>query len=605
MDRNGADRSMSAVLEAFRNAGILRDRAPSDLGDDSEAIVHDRLMTNWPQLVTWLHAKKTNSERFFQLSETAQLWSHSDCSPGHLLNSQSAIDGARDVTDDAPEQLKISPEFGLLRNFIAASQASVNTTRRWRTFVFRSISAMVATIAALAVILLYLIWHYHTNEQTFIDAEIRDLLRLQSTGKQDEKLLADQEGNLFRRVSFYETFGNGKIDLSDLHFKNLDLRGYSFYNLRFIRSDITNLNLARKDIKYISPFVFNDSTIVDSHFDNQDLSFSQFRDSIIRNTHFTGANLYRASFDGAKLCQVDFTGASLYLASVWDSRIDDGTLASLRNAAWWLAKGWTRDQINKLAGDGDADLAQANEKFEAYENKQEKDLTEFLKVADQSKVQGIPADIVAAYAKLLRVNEFYATSSGDDLAHAKFNLVQALNQWAWELTINGLLLVPDPKNWRYTKVDEQCSGAQTAVPVPRTALDAATRARCELMGIDDGKGTYDSLRASVEDNIGYILLQKGAVEGALEHLRIGAGAKTRETRDALFRLAVAEYASPDHADRRDWQEDLQASIDLGYVPTHERKLLAPYIDRKYDNKDGQVDPNNFRDHLDFGMQITN
>ncbi len=107
----------------------------------------------------------------------------------------------------------------------------------------------------------------------------------------------------------------------------------------------------KDDATYLSPYVFNDSSIADSNFSGANLAnFSQFRDTLLTETKFKEANLYRASFDGAQLCNVDFKGASLLLASFWN---DSATHRSCsRNGAWWLAKGWSPAQINDLAGTG-------------------------------------------------------------------------------------------------------------------------------------------------------------------------------------------------------------------------------------------------------------
>jgi uncharacterized protein YjbI with pentapeptide repeats len=591
LDRQGSDAGMSEALEAFCDSGLLRERSPGDNTDDSLEIVHDRLLFQWKLLVEWLKEKKQSSERRFQLWETAELWDKSKRSQGYLFNDKDLINDALRYIDD-------SPQSKVLGEFLDASEQALKIAQRNRTILFRSIFAGLALFTVIVSGLLYIIYLYHNNEQAFIDARIRKLLELMSSRKYAARELDENqvkelntiESEMFNSLWIYEHFGSAKIDLKDLTFPRLNLRNLSFDNLRFIRSNISRLDFGNdnKFDSYVSPYVFNDSHITESTFDGANLSYSQFRDTLIVNTSFADANLDRAAFDGAQLCKVDFTDASLLLASFWNSTLDMNTQESLKHVAWWLAKGWTPAQINDLADKG---ASEQDAKFRKFQEKREQDLNRLLKSKDASNAKGIPADIVEAYNNLIEA----------DATNPDFRSVQALNRWAWALTINGLNLVPE--NWREARIGDVCSHEA----VPATAQDAAKQALCfvkELSAGDASAENYSGLRSSIEDTLGYILLQEHDVNNALSHLRIGANPKSRETRDALFRLAVAEYASDDPADRQASHKDMQTSIDFGYVPTHEI-LLAEYIERKYKDAPGQPTEDDFRTHLDFALQDTN
>ena len=583
LDDDGADIAMSDAIEAFSRAGILRQSAPGHDADDGLKIVHDLLMCRWQRLVAWLKDEEHESERLFRLIETSRLWDGSGRSSDYLLNGEGSIADARKTLDESRD----API--LLKEYVGASEAAWRARERRETRRLQIGLGLVAVAASALLALIGVIFYYGYYRQTFINDAIHDLLRASSDPNYTADRLAAEAQKFFNDIQFYQRFGAAEINLIDTKLPDQRLHNLSFDNLRLIRSTITGLDMSRDkdDLAYLSPSVFNDSSIANSNFSGANLAFSQFRDTLLADTKFKDTNLYRASFDGARLCRVDFEGASLLQASFWNSTFDPATRRSLKNGAWWLAKGWTPSQINELAGREASAAVEPDQTMSELRSARERTLAAFL--ADPKKTHGISPDILEAHNRLVMAND-----GRDDFARA-----QALNRWAWTLAINGLSLTPDDGRSGQAHAS-LCAGAE---PIPKTALCAANQASQVLSLASGSSGAnpraedYRTFRASIEDTLGYVLLQKGDAEAALPRLAEGAGKKGRNARDALFRLSVAEYT----LGRTGWIEDMQHSIDMGYVPTHERALLSSEIEKKPDQKT----ESDFRTYLDVALQTTN
>jgi hypothetical protein len=517
--------------------------------------------------------QELRAREILRVEALAHQWLQSNKDPGYLLRG-SALKLAKTYRN---EDIDIAKLVDASEESETAKQLSQNRLLR----VGLGLAFLwVAALIGLIVTVIY----YRINEQSLINAKVKEILKVSLSKDYTLEELKRREQELFRDIQFYENFGGAEVNLRNAWLPQLPLHNFSFDNLRFIESNINGLDLSsdKDENPYISPYVFNDSTISNSFFNNSNLSFSQFRGTILVRASFADANLYRASFDYARLCDVDFAGSSLLRATFWNSTIDRKTIASLRSSSWWLANGWTAEQIDELV-EGHEDGERVDSGFAKFQERRKNELDAFIdSKGHTTKSKSIPPDIVDAYSKLVEAN-----ASKIDFVRAL-----ALNGWAWSLTINGLNRVPE--NWRKLPAEDGCSRAED---IPKTALDAANQALCladKLSGVDPSKVDYTSFRSSIEDTIGYILLQKGDVKGALAHLKNAAYPKVRETRDALFRLAIAENVSEDPNDRQAALSDMQMSIEFGYVPTHERALVS-----------GSLKQNDFAQALEFALQGAN
>jgi hypothetical protein len=172
---------------------------------------------------------------------------------------------------------------------------------------------------------------------------------------------------------------------------------------------------------------------------------------------------------------------SLLLTTFWNARIDTETQKSLQNTAWWLATGWSDQQVYEWLEDPN---------FEKSRKEREARNDELIRTG----YVGIfnLTDIVTSYEILINAN------SQDD-----FQRAQALNRWAWTLTINGLNLVPT--DWRQATGYEVASEKYCAKEdVPTAALASARQALClvERLTRDDGvRQNYTELTTSIEDTL--------------------------------------------------------------------------------------------------------
>ena len=171
------------------------------------------------------------------------------------------------------------------------------------------------------------------------------------------------------------------INLSRLKLDNLKLdervfsqtshNQWDFSSSTLSNSSLIETGVARGE-RDERQFVFDKSNIRNTSFDKTDLSLSSFDGANIENATFRDAKLFDASFVGATLINVDFSGASLSAEHVdWLSANFMGAKltnvnfsnAALRNAqfpraeikevnftgtAWWLARGWNKQQIDQL-----------------------------------------------------------------------------------------------------------------------------------------------------------------------------------------------------------------------------------------------------------------
>jgi tetratricopeptide (TPR) repeat protein len=93
---------------------------------------------------------------------------------------------------------------------------------------------------------------------------------------------------------------------------------------------------------------FDQAQIHSAHFQNSNLILSSFQNATLSQVNFADGNLAGAVFNNAKLIGVDFSRAYLNYASFLGTTIAAEDLSRFKGSSWWLAKGWTSDQLRKL-----------------------------------------------------------------------------------------------------------------------------------------------------------------------------------------------------------------------------------------------------------------
>ena len=198
-------------------------------------------------------------------------------------------------------------------------------------------------------------------------------------------------------------------------------------------------------------------------------------------------------------------------------------------------------------------------------------------------------DIVDKYnlaIEAIRLN----TSANTDESHR--NVASALNNWAWQLALNGVYLVPNNDiEVNDMLTDDYCSRISVG---PSSISNAAVSARTALCLLESSKDPHlespkDSLWLSFADTFAYVLLQSSSRAASEQNkdrlLRAAIGYWTKPDHDwtpkayagAIFRLAIAESAAGSEPNSK---EHMTAAIKEGYRPSHEFGLVQKYFDPK-------------------------
>lgn len=287
-----------------------------------------------------------------------------------------------------------------------------------------------------------------------------------------------------------------------------------------------------------------------NEFTGAELRSSQFREAQIVSTSFSGADLYRAVFDRAVLCDVNFTHADLLNASFWGAFLDDRTIGWLRKTAWWVATGWSADDLKKLKKDPSD--SQNHSVFPPTTAEDRRALRQALRGSPRFRNE---VEIPAGETRL-----------------GTFGRAVALNDMAWALA-----------NWEIDEENlEKPSPCDQPKRAPADALDAASQAICIIEALkkegSQEKGSqetdYDYWLANFRDTLAYILMQANRMPEA-EALYKEDMKGTEADGGRLFRYAVALYVNHKESDAKPKFET--AIRNKQYLPTTELQNLSKYV----------------------------
>src|SRR5262249_1588751 len=125
----------------------------------------------------------------------------------------------------------------------------------------------------------------------------------------------------------------------------IDARRSEF--IKFIGAHMNNVTFERSSLHNAT---FSQSVIVGAKFDKTSLELSRFDGAMIADTTFSDVELYRSTFDRAQFCrEVKFSLSDVRLASFRSVSFDGGRVPQFEGTAWWLAVGWSMQQIQTLA----------------------------------------------------------------------------------------------------------------------------------------------------------------------------------------------------------------------------------------------------------------
>jgi tetratricopeptide (TPR) repeat protein len=263
---------------------------------------------------------------------------------------------------------------------------------------------------------------------------------------------------------------------------------------------------------------FSQSAIVGSKFDNTSLELSRFDGAMIADTSFSNVNLRRSIFDRALFCQnVQFSESDVRSASFRYVTFDAGHVPQFNGTAWWLAVGWSMQQVQSLAPQS-ADLNY-------------KDTPAFK-------------DDMQYYEKWL------STVPDPTIARA-----MALNGKAWALATYGVDLAD----------------------AERLSQQALTMVRGSAGKLQSGSVVREE--ANDMDTLAYVQMQEGKMSEALENFKAATqkvqGYEATLGKALIFRYALAQFIA---GQRDEAIKNLKRSVDsLKYVPSHEMYLLRQHI----------------------------
>jgi len=479
------------VLEQFVEAGLIRLTPGASADNDRFEIAHEALFTNWPLLEEWLREERQKSERKLQVITTARLWQQSGHKPGYLPFG-AALKEAERYIDAAPE----------VRDLVAASRSRA----RWlRVFVGAAIVVLLSVIP-----LGYWIFEQYQKRVVIPEKQEAWNATLNSpTASASEKAQAIQ-GLARNNLPLDLT----KLTLDDVALDGIDARRSEF--IKFIGAQMNNVTVASSLLPNAQ---FSQSRIVGGKFDNTSLQFSRFDEAMIANTTFANARLYRSLFDRALFCgEVKFLLSDVRSASFRSVSFDGGRVPQFDGTAWWLAVGWSMQQIQTLA---------ARPSGVDY------------------KDSPVFKDEMGYYENLL------STAPEPTLPRAV-----ALNGKAWALTTHGIDLADAER------LSQEALMIVRGLAGKRDELSAVVREEANEM-----------------DTLAYIQMQAGNMRDALENMK-AAVQKPKEygvtpQNDAIFRYALALFVA---GQRDEAIRNLnQAMGDLKYVPSHEMYLLRQHI----------------------------
>jgi uncharacterized protein YjbI with pentapeptide repeats len=506
------------------------------------------------------------SRDIIRFGAAARLWRDSGKKHGYLLFGEALVQGAKFSRWD--------PDIAAL---VAASEEAQKSDRRGRikTWATASLSCAVLLFVVLQA---HWVWIPEWSDKHVL--RVNNALDY-STEPVDVQyaeiilpfLIALNTGSLLNRTGqltslrWLETYqpymppyqpnkpGRGAPNFSRARLANLDLSQLKLYAPKFVEAELFYVTLNEANLPNVS---FSDSRITESHFDRASLEFGQFARAEIQNTSFVRANLYRATFNQAALCKVNFSEADLRKTWFREVEFDKGFAPTFKGAPWWLALGWSRDQIEALSNQSSGDV---------------KDMASFQR--DMKRTN----------------DDLNATKPGT------FDRAIALNVVAWTRATYGDIpktpVAPskiEPRCLKEGKLDEQdqkvCGRCLTSDDIPDNALDSAEQAICIVKSLNRLEGenaSYDALENVFKDTLAYVLMQRDNKEemkkAAMYLNAILNDPILQPPGESIFRNAVARfYLAPDQPDQKKETEEAikQLKIAMGardYVPSHELHTL--------------------------------
>lgn len=481
-------------------AGLLAAGVLTKLSVDPEKVTlkYDALQRHWRALTEWLADRR----RFW---DACLLWDRGGRSKDLLLNRKYWIEASTYTDLDKTE-----------REFLNECQYHYR----------RSLIAYAGT--SLVLFTLLLIFVYREYHRWWVNQRVAEVTENVLSKTRDA---ASKEKGIKWLASRRKP-----LAFTRAYFGPVTLDGIQTTAPFFPLATFINCTLKSATMPYA---IFDDSIINGTDFSSANLRFSRFDRSTIRRSSFESADLYRAEFNDVKLNNVSFVNANVAFASFRMKFEAPEDMPNFTGSAWWLAYGWTSDQVDELSN-----------RYPLYQYLRSPAYFRRIQQAFDAVAESQPGTLTNA-EKLNDVAWLYATSGGD-LEDAESFVVYAIS------TLNALEAPISPDSYRRT-----------------------------LANFLDTLGYVLLQRAARQKSPGHPLRDNESLPRSVEVLREARAARPSGETD--FRLAVALIATAEsdgNPKMRDDAMEMAQNVvrDANYIPSHELLLLRPLLPDKLLNE---------------------
>lgn len=307
------------------------------------------------------------------------------------------------------------------------------------------------------------------------------------------------------------------LTLEDAEFSDVRSTGVQFSQSTFRQVGFSNASLPLAG--------FTQTTLTDVKFVESDLTRARFDDAVLKKTTFSRTHLRQSTFDRVLFCgEVTFLVSNLRDASF--RNVTFGEVPKFVGTAWWLAVGWSIDDVRMLA----------------------------------KQSEGVDYASTEAYVTELERRDKRVSEANSNVERA-----EALNSKAWHQAIHGVNLADA----------EQASRESIKLMKAHIAQPSSSPLGTRFADLKPDDLTL--LEGHYLDTLAYILMQKKEYGEALRLLK-EASEKSRGHKEIQFHYALVLFATEN---KQEAKAVLSASIEVNkYVPSHELYLLMAIVEKR-------------------------
>lgn len=306
--------------------------------DDGERVElgYEALIRHWPRLRGWIDERS----RFRKL---AQVWDESGRDSGALISDRPLLKQTDAFDDLSKLELEYKQE----------SKKLLDTSRRARIVV-----AVAALIFVIGLIPAYRVLQsfVERRDTKTAEADFRENIWIVKSGD----AAPDRKAKAFKWLVENQPRLRPELrlfDFSNAHLANLDLNDVSMRDTNFANAtlkgvafDRSNLPAARFINSKMEGAKGPNGEARNARFVSTVMTSARFDGSTLSSVKFNGARLNFSSFDRVLFCEgIDFSGADIRMVSFQNVKFDGTSVPIFRNTVWWLAAGWSLEQVRLLS----------------------------------------------------------------------------------------------------------------------------------------------------------------------------------------------------------------------------------------------------------------